>query len=579
MVQVPHSGTGIAPRSPEGAGSIEMLQKGFPSSASQSDGRSRPVPRGTSRTQLAFSLSAYVRKAVDALREGGAGHLMIQMLRKLASPVLEFGSLTFFLRDLGSDLPTATASLDLELGAASIGDLPRIEAFRVAPSGSALGERFQRGDLCFVAIDPRRDIAHSRWVTTQREHLPEVAMDIVLRPGEAYFYDGYTRSDLRGLGIDGVMRCFIFRTLRNRGFRRVYSYVRGDSPGALRAARRWQQPAGRLWYVRFRGGRALVLAGRQSGLPALRRPITESGEQDSAFRACVWREWFESWLGEPSAKRSTGFNALPDEYFASTAAFISGALRLDPRSDCVLDVGCDSAMISRLVAPHCSRFVGVDFIHGMLVECSRESVKSASGRPASFVAADGRALPFPSRAFTKAYCAGVIHTLPSHEDGLRIIEESVRVCRPGGVVLVAGVPDAAKRFRRYVDAWRASGVAGKLELAISLAIPRRVKSLSRRLLGLSRRHRLIFLDYDLEELKRMLESRALECRVLHFPDSYWSRDFRRTRSNLLISIPCEGNPPPEPPLFGYRGRLNSAGGLKRQQGFPGAIFPRFSPFA
>jgi hypothetical protein len=39
-------------------------------------------------------------------------------------------------------------------------------------------------------------------------------------------YDGHTRSDVRGRGIDGMVRCSIFGILRQSGFERVYSYVR-----------------------------------------------------------------------------------------------------------------------------------------------------------------------------------------------------------------------------------------------------------------------------------------------------------------------------------------------------------------
>ncbi|MBI4611434.1 MAG: hypothetical protein HY726_20780 [Candidatus Rokubacteria bacterium] len=46
------------------------------------------------------------------------------------------------------------------------------------------------------------------------------------------------------------------------------------------------------------------------------------------------------------------------------------------------------------------------------------------------------------------------------------------------------------------------------------------------------------IEYDLLALKRALEARGLECDLLNFPDDYWSRDFRITRSNLLIRIPA-----------------------------------------
>lgn len=207
-------------------------------------------------------------------------------------------------------------------------------------------------------------------------------------------------------------------------------------------------------------------------LPVLvKRTEIEKSRQDKLSRARAWHAWFESWLDEPHAKRSSGFSSLPEEYFVSAADYIVSALALDPKSDFVLDVGCDSAMISRLVAPRCRRLVGVGFIPGLLADIPDEAARSAASGRACFVAADGRFLSFKSHIFTKAYCSAVIHTLPSVEDGARMIEELVRVCRPGGTVLVASIPDRAKRFSAYLEAWRRSGLAGRRS-NLPIRIPR-----------------------------------------------------------------------------------------------------------
>lgn len=479
--------------------------------------------------------AAYLSKAATILREGGPLQLVLRTFQKLASPLVEFGNITFVMRDLNESLPEPRAALDLELRRASLADFESLlELSHAAQSERALRERFRHGDLCFVAVDPVHRIVHSRWVLIGRGHVPELGMDLILRPDEAYFYDGFTRPDMRGRGIDGVLRHFIFSSLHAAGFNTAYSYVRGDNPVASRAARRWQKPAGRFWYLRLRGSSPLVIGKRTSSTPALEKRAPMRGENGTrSLRARAWREWFEGWVSQPFSKRSIGCHSISEEAFASTAEFVVAALRLDPDSDVVLDVGCDSAMVSRLVAPRCRYFVGVDFIPAMLADIPQPAFASASGRPASLVAADGRFAPFRAHAFTKAYCSGVIHTVPSREDGLEIIQELLRVCRPGGEVLVAAVPDTAKRFRACTEAWRQAGPSGKLRLLISLALPRPVKNGLRRLLGLQG-ERLVFLDYDLDDLKRKLESQGARCEILHFPDNYWSANFRNTRSNLLI---------------------------------------------
>ena len=348
---------------------------------------------------------------------------------------------------------------------------------------------------------------------------------------------------LGGAGVDGAVRCFIFRWLRAAGFKKVYSYVRGDNPVGLRAARCRQQPIGKLRYLRLRALRPWVFGAYGSDFPLLVRngPAGEEARREKASRA-----WFESWLGKPLSKRSTGYHGMPEDYFASTADFISEALRLDPHADSVLDVGCDSAMVTRLVARRCRRLVGVDFIPGLLAEVPHDIADRQSPKRISLVAADGRLLPFRSDLFTKVYCCAVVHTLASREHGLRMVHELIRVCQPGGEVLVASIPDTGKRLYALLEKWRQADtlldtlrlllslLLDTLRLLLSLALPRPLKSLVRSILGLERADGPSFLDYDVGALKRQFEAEGLECQIVQFPDSYWKRDFRRTRSNLLL---------------------------------------------
>jgi SAM-dependent methyltransferase len=139
-------------------------------------------------------------------------------------------------------------------------------------------------------------------------------------------------------------------------------------------------------------------------------------------------------------------------------------VRKDDR-DVVLDVGCDSATISRLVAPHTKRFGGADFITAMLKDAARLNVATADGHPAWFAAADACHLPFRSHAFTKAYCSAMLHTLPTREHGLEAIDELIRVTAARGIVLLSSVPDQAKRMAARFDLWKRAGWNGYLCLS------------------------------------------------------------------------------------------------------------------
>ncbi|HKA34889.1 MAG TPA: methyltransferase domain-containing protein, partial [Candidatus Binatia bacterium] len=415
---------------------------------------------------------------------------------------------------------------------------------RPSLGAAMVAERFARGDRCFVAVDSEGRVAHCRWVATAAAEIPELDMELVLWPGEAYFYDGYTRPDARGRGVDAAVRTHIFRWLRSAGYKRAYSYVRGDNPVGLRAAARLQRSVGKVAYFKPRGGRTVVFGDRRPALPLLLpRSFSPSERTERQLRAEKSRAWFQDWLNRPLPQRSTGFHAMPPEYFRATADFISTALDLDPAKDVVLDVGCDSAMVSRFVAPRCAAFAGTDFMPGLLIDAPRGAVATAAGRPGAFAAADGRSLPYRSETFSKAYCCAVIHVLAGREDGIRMINEIVRVCRPGGQVLIASVPDTAKGAAAFGELWQTAGVVEKMRLLAAHALPEHARKVLRRLTGISRRDPIVLLEYDLKRLKSALTAHALDCRIVDFPDSYPSRDFRRTRSSLLISVPAEAAVP------------------------------------
>jgi ubiquinone/menaquinone biosynthesis C-methylase UbiE len=475
-------------------------------------------------------LQGHLDRAGQLLREQGPVGLFAGILRRLTRPLVQVGSVTFFMRGLEGDAPSQPSS---EFSVRQLRASDRDALLYGSESRwERLWPRFQAGHLCFAALDEQGRAVHTRWVTLESALVPELGMDFVPGPEAAYFYDGYTRPDARHRGVDGLVRAAIFEALRALGRDRVYSYVRDDNPEGLRAARRAQQPVGTIRHVRCLGSRPWLSGAALSRLAVLLlQPIP--GPPGDARRAADWRRWFEGWLAEPLARRSIGFHELPEEAFQAMAEHISSSLRLDPSRDLVLDVGCDSALVSRRVAPRCARLVGVDFIPGMLADAQRAAAPSHL----CFVAADGRSLPFPPRTFAKAYCSGVIHTLPAREDGLAMILDLVRVTKPGGLVLVAAVPDVRKRGRARRRAFRLGGLREKAHIVASTALPGPLRRLLRRLVARFGPRPLHYLEYDLEEIAARLERLGLRCGIADYPAGFWSADFRETRSNLLISIP------------------------------------------
>jgi SAM-dependent methyltransferase/ribosomal protein S18 acetylase RimI-like enzyme len=480
--------------------------------------------------------AAVVEKTAAAHREYGLGGVASRVCHRAAAPIVKWGGISFFKRRLdGTVAPASPSPAGVFIRQLSISELDAIlEGGDPDQDALALAERFRRGERAFGAIDATGRLCHVRWVSTGRVHIPEIHRDILLRPGEAYFYNGYTRPDARRRGIDSLVRHAIFDVLRSEGFTTACSYVRGDNPAGLRAASRWQRPAGTVRYVTLHRCKPLLIGTSTTGLPELTEPAGTREVQTARVEA--WRAWFTSWIGEPLSKRSTGCAALNEAAFESSAAFIEKSLALS-QVDTVLDVGCDSAMITRLIAPHARRVLGIDFIHDMLRDTNTLRLAVADGTAPWFVTADACRLPVRSGTFKKVYCSAMLHTLPTREHGLSAIEELVRVASPGGIVLIASVPDASKRFASRIDIWKRARAIEKVTLPVRWLVPTGIKRLSRRMLRLPATGLPEFLDYDLQGVARSFEARGLRCEVRDFPTDYWSGEFTTSRSNLLIFIP------------------------------------------
>lgn len=481
----------------------------------------------------AHTIERPLRRSARLFREIGPRALAIRILRRLTRSQLQVGSLTFFARraDLEAEVRSAPGFTVRELRAT---DRQAI-LFGSESGWETLQPRFAAGDLCFGALDEQGRAVHTRWVTFTGTNVPELGMDFVPAPNAAYFYDGYTRPDARRQGIDAAVRAAIFQAMRSHGRNRVYSYVRNDNPEGLRAASRCQETVARVRYARLFSRAPLVFGSRSIGAASLVR-AREQVADDARSRAAAWRAWFEGWLEKPLAERSIGFHQLPEEAFEAMARHIGGTLDLDAAKDVVLDVGCDSALVTRHVAKRCKRLVGVDFIPGMLIDAQRSRPRDEGVATAPrFAAADGRALPFADRTFTKAYCSGVVHTLPTVEDGFAMILEIVRVLEPGGRALIAAIPDRHKVRAARREAWRLGGITERARLVAALMLPTAVRRFVRGLLPGDKALR--YLTYDLPALSQRLEARGLACAIVHYPPDFWSRDFERTRSNLAIDVP------------------------------------------
>ena len=108
-----------------------------------------------------------------------------------------------------------------------------------------------------------------------------------------------------------------------------------------------------------------------------------------------------------------------------------------PEGALVLEIGCGSGRILTSIARESNcRCVGVDVTDAAFDSLSFFSQQQVVGVGVGAVKGDGFSLPFRDKSFDVVYSEGVIEHFPI-ERSVEMVREHVRVCRPGGLVIVS----------------------------------------------------------------------------------------------------------------------------------------------
>jgi SAM-dependent methyltransferase len=132
------------------------------------------------------------------------------------------------------------------------------------------------------------------------------------------------------------------------------------------------------------------------------------------------------------APGSAAFFAAMDAYRLRKAPYLTEAVNFSGwLGRDVLEIGCGAGLDLMRFARAGARVTGVDISRTALDLAWQYFV--VSGALASFVLADGAALPFPAGSFDLVYCHGVI---PFASDPRGIVSEARRVLRSGGEAIL-----------------------------------------------------------------------------------------------------------------------------------------------
>jgi SAM-dependent methyltransferase len=114
--------------------------------------------------------------------------------------------------------------------------------------------------------------------------------------------------------------------------------------------------------------------------------------------------------------------------------------------DTLLDVACGGGIVVCAFAPHVRHATGIDMTPAMLDRA--QALAAEQGIPnVAWQEGDVAALPYPDAAFSIVVTRFAVHHFP---DPAAVLREMVRVCAPGGRIVVVdtcAAPDPAKAAR------------------------------------------------------------------------------------------------------------------------------------
>lgn len=114
-------------------------------------------------------------------------------------------------------------------------------------------------------------------------------------------------------------------------------------------------------------------------------------------------------------------------------------------ADEVLDVACGPGLVACEFARHAAHVTGLDITPGMIEQARKRQLEQKLEN-LSFAVGSAVSLPYRDNSFSLVITRYSFHHLLCVEDALA---EMIRVCRPGGTVLVADVAVEADKSQAY----------------------------------------------------------------------------------------------------------------------------------
>jgi len=157
-------------------------------------------------------------------------------------------------------------------------------------------------------------------------------------------------------------------------------------------------------------------------------------------------KWQSLWNNE--AKSSSRFDQVQRKDMESTCLTVEHILEIlaIKKEDVVLDVCCGNGLITKEMSTHCSHITGIDYSEDLL----QRAVEYCSMENTSYFFSSAEEF---SKLITtkvdKIYLEFSFQYFEKKRQGKRVIEEMLKVLKPGGKIFIGNIPDQDKLWTFY----------------------------------------------------------------------------------------------------------------------------------
>jgi ubiquinone/menaquinone biosynthesis C-methylase UbiE len=115
--------------------------------------------------------------------------------------------------------------------------------------------------------------------------------------------------------------------------------------------------------------------------------------------------------------------------------------------DVVLDVGCGSGIVLSVIKKFVREVTGIDFSEQMIL------LAKENNRNINFYVYQSDNMPFEDNYFNKIICYSVFHYFQDIDYAYKTIDEFLRVCKPGGKILLGDIPSKI-HFKKKIPIYK-----------------------------------------------------------------------------------------------------------------------------